>query len=504
MDRSGQRIATRYQLLKFLDQGAMGEVYRARDLRLNTVVAVKFLKHALHSPAMCDRFFMEAKTCAQLSYHSNHIVQVTDFGTDLDGIPFLVMEYLQGQSLKDCLQSQPLRLSQFLQWVEQICLGLNCAHAGIEMGPNNQRSPVIHADLKPSNIFICPDETVGVLVKILDFGVARLMQDDNLAGTFVGTLPYCSPEQMMAESLDPRSDIYSLGIVMFEMLTGQYPIHPATHTFSGWFNAHHTHPPRPLQGLTRELRVPPELDALVMACLAKSSQDRPQAIAEVLGVIRSLQEATAVVNAPTPLIRGHHPLAKTDLDPQETIPVDQPLVFPSAPDHQPILCQPVLQPQRMPALWVKLPHEEIQAIQIYRLYNEVYQNFLFCQPPKHPALLWITAIGNPQIGVRWLPCYLDLRTRQGLDLMYLLGNTTSYQYLFFDTEHPHWLSHQITRQLEPERRQQIQQAAVAIQSQPSGSSFLNSREQLSAAYLNLRRMKEPEILETIQSRWRQG
>jgi serine/threonine protein kinase len=112
MSRVGQLIATRYLLLQLLDQGAMGEVYGARDMRLNTIVAVKFLKQALHSSEMCDRFWREAMVCAQLSVNSPYIVRVTDFGTDAANIPFLVMEYLQGLSLKQYLQARSLPLPQ--------------------------------------------------------------------------------------------------------------------------------------------------------------------------------------------------------------------------------------------------------------------------------------------------------------------------------------------------------------------------------------------------------
>lgn len=476
MSRVGQLIATRYLLLQLLDQGAMGEVYGARDIRLNTIVAVKFLKQALHRPEMCDRFLREAIVCAQLSLNSQHIVRVTDFGTDADNIPFLVMEYLQGLSLKQYLQARSLPLPQCLKWLEQICLGLKCAHDGIEWEPKQPRDPVIHCDLKPSNIFVSPDETLGERLKILDFGVAQLFKADVQRSEFAGTLPYCSPEQMKGKRLDPRSDIYSLGILMFELLTRQRPFQTHTDQFGVWYKLHCEQRPPELVDFMPSETVPPSLNKLVMACLEKSPQDRPQAIAEVLGVIRSLQENRPPATGPLPsdVLTGSQPTV-IDLAALRTTAEKPPvLVFPPALAQHHILCMPVTQPVTTPALWVKLPHEWIQSIQIYRLYNETRQYFKFCEQPQYPAMLWATAIGNPQLGVRWFTCFLDLTQKPGRNIVFLLGQRATYQYLFFESTSPHWLAHQMQCQLKPEDQQEIQKAAIACL-QPSIGSFQTSQ-----------------------------
>jgi len=496
-------IVTRYFLLRLIDQGAMGEVYIAKDLRLNTLVAIKFLKQALHSLATCDRFLTEAITCAQLSRSSKHIVQVTDFGTDQDDVPFLVMEYLQGQSLKDCLQSQPLPLCQSLQWIQQICLGLKCAHDGIEIDHKAQRDSVIHCDIKPSNIFITLDATFGELVKILDFGIARLLQNDNQIGFFSGTLPYASPEQMKTERLDPRSDIYSLGILMFEMLTCKLPLRPTSYDFEGWLTAHCEQPPSSLRELTPLLYIPKDVNDLVMSCLAKLPQDRPQSITEVLRVIRhtlkELKQSPTLPSQPFPKLQIS--AVTTVVASQETALVEQPLVFPPSPSECNVLCQPVSQPTRMPALWVKLPHELIQTIQTYRLYNEIRQYFRFCGLPQHPVMLWATAIGNPQLGIRWFTCFLDLKRQPGRDIVYLLPKTETYQYLFFDAESPHWLSHRmICRLKSEEQKQTIQKAAIEC-IQPSVGSFLSSQQQLRHWVGRLKPVVEQQMTENIQRRW---
>ncbi|MDX2231546.1 MAG: serine/threonine-protein kinase [Leptolyngbyaceae cyanobacterium bins.349] len=498
--RIGDLIVTRYLLMRSLGRGAMGQVYLARDMRLNKYVALKFLVHAPQSQEMCDRFLTEALACAQLGARSNHIVEVTDYGKDAQGIPFLVMEYLEGHSLDQKLKSQPLPLGQFLRFIEQICLGLKCAHEGIEIGNSNQRYPVIHCDLKPSNIFVTPDETWDELVKILDFGVARLMQT-NTQTVFGGTYRYCSPEQMEGKKvLDPRSDIYSLGIVMFEMLTNRHPRCPRTLDFRGWFDAHCNQPPRRIKTIAPDMQLPSPLENLIMACLEKAPAQRPQSIAEVLGGMRSLSEYQSISHPTYQPVQPSNTLAIAEnLNiHQTTAEYKQIPVFPTNRQSQNILCQPVSDPSRMPALWVKLPHRHIQTIQIYRLYNKVYQNFLFCQPPEHPGLLWITAIYNPRVGCRWFTCFLDLSTGVGRELVYLLAGTGTYQYLFFDAEAPHWFSHHIIRRLKTDRTVDesalIRQAAIASQL-PSAGSPQASYERLKAKYLSLR----PEIEKRMSS-----
>ena len=242
----GRRLANRYELMDSIGQGSMGKVYLAEDMLLGGVpVAVKFLAQTLLNEQMTQRFMREAMTCAQLGNNSMHVVRVTDYGVTDDEIPFYVMEYLKGKNLGQLLQPTPLPIPRFLDFTRQICLGLETAHKGIIL--NGQVIPIIHRDIKPSNILVTESASVGELVKILDFGIAKLMQLDNTEQTssFMGTLAYASPEQMEGQELDKRSDIYSLGVMMYQMLAGSLPFRPSNNTFGGWYKAHRSQEPIP-------------------------------------------------------------------------------------------------------------------------------------------------------------------------------------------------------------------------------------------------------------------
>ena len=240
----GRTLQNRYRLSRLLGQGSMGRVYGAEDVALGGIpVAIKFLAQTLLNQRMRDRFEREAKTCAQLGQRSLHIVRVTDYGVDEDEIPFYVMEYLRGESLSEVITQQAIALPRFLSVTRQVCLGLQCAHQGITI--DGKTYPIVHRDIKPSNVLVSRDESLGELTKILDFGIAKIMQDSsNQTQCFMGTLAYSSPEQMEGRELDERSDIYSLGVMMFQMLTGKMPLHADTHSFGGWYKAHHFYTPQ--------------------------------------------------------------------------------------------------------------------------------------------------------------------------------------------------------------------------------------------------------------------
>ena len=253
----GRLLANRYRLAELIGKGAMGRVYRAEDILLGGVIAVKFLSQTLLNPKMRDRFKSEARICAQLGRKSIHIVNVIDYGVSdykEEDVPFYVMEYLQGQSLSDVINNQPLPLPRFLTISRQIALGLQCAHQGIIV--DDSLYPIIHRDIKPSNILVSRDASLGELVKILDFGISKLLQaDSDQTSSYMGTLAYSSPEQMEGRELDSRSDTYSLGVMMYEMLTGKMPLHVETHAFGAWFKAHHFQPPRTFEAVNPSLKL---------------------------------------------------------------------------------------------------------------------------------------------------------------------------------------------------------------------------------------------------------
>ena len=225
----------------------MGSVYRAEDQLLGGVtVAVKFLSQTLLGEKMAQQFAQEARAGALLGHQSLHIVRVLDYGLHEEQIPFYVMECIEGMNLEQLLQvKQSLSLPRFLRLMGQVCSGLQCAHQGINV--DNDLYQVIHRDVKPSNIFVTHNESLGELAKLLDIGIADFLnqtQTDSAAQPFMGTLAYGSPEQISGQRPDIRSDIYSLGVTMFESLTGELPIQAEVNTFDFWHRAHCQQPPR--------------------------------------------------------------------------------------------------------------------------------------------------------------------------------------------------------------------------------------------------------------------
>ncbi len=284
----GRKIANRYELIESVGRGSMGKVYLAGDSLLGGVpVAVKFLSQTLLNEDMRSRFFREAMTCAQLGQESMHIVRVTDYGVEED-VPFYVMEYLKGANIGTLVQKQPLPVPRFLGLVRQILLGLRTAHYGILL--EGKRVPIIHRDIKPSNILVISDPSIGDLVKILDFGIAKLMQaGSEQTATFMGTLAYASPEQMEGRDLDSRSDIYSLGVMMYQMLSGKLPVKPANNTFGSWYKVHRLAVPKSFTEFEPEVKVPKALEEIVMACLAKQREHRPNTIEQIIEAIAPLE-----------------------------------------------------------------------------------------------------------------------------------------------------------------------------------------------------------------------
>jgi eukaryotic-like serine/threonine-protein kinase len=506
----GRLLKNRYRLIELIGKGAMGRVYKAEDIVLGgVIVAVKFLSQTLLNPKMRDRFKNEARTCAQLGHKSRHIVLVIDYGVDygVDNdaeVPFYVMEYLHGSSLNDIISTQNLPLPRFLNLARQICLGMQCAHQGIVVDSNIY--PIIHRDIKPSNILVTSDPDYGELVKILDFGIAKLMQaDSNQTSSFMGTLAYASPEQMDGRELDSRSDIYSLGIMMFEMLTGKMPLQAETRSFGGWYRAHTSQTPRSFQAAAPHLKIPKALEALVMSCLAKSPDDRPQTVADVLRALEPLEQRYQANRYITgrisellgrqPLIALRQPSEEPSL-PSETI--YQLLAWPQdKPKAQIVFPQVLKTPKgKMATLWVMLNQQEIENIQIGSLYNRIYKNFL-CTLSPHPMVLWLTAIYNrsdhKEGGPRWLRCFLDFKSPSGRDvrnslgreMMQLLAEKGQYYLLFFAIEEPDHCAYVMPMTINDAQRSQLQEWLVTSENCPSGDPSI-SKDLLKAEFEKLK------------------
>jgi eukaryotic-like serine/threonine-protein kinase len=267
----GRILSKRYKLVTLLGQGAMGRVYGAEDKLLGGVpVAIKFLAQTVLNQKMRDRFEREATICALLGHQSAHIVKVNDYGVDENEIPYYVMEQLNGENLNEIIRFHSLSLPRFLKLARQICQGLQCAHKGIPV--NGETCPVVHRDIKPNNILIIQDRSLGELAKVLDFGIAKTLQaDSDQTNCFMGTLAYASPEQMEGQELDGRSDIYSLGVMMFQMLTGRMPLQCETNTFGGWYKAHHFQQPRTFAEANVGVKLPEVLESLIAPTLLLKS-----------------------------------------------------------------------------------------------------------------------------------------------------------------------------------------------------------------------------------------
>ena len=280
----------RYRLDSRLGAGGMGDVFLATDTRLGQQVALKLLKDTLvESPEMRQRFEHEIAICAALV--DEHIVKIMDAGITDEGFPFYVMEYLRGETLGDLLRREKqLSIDRAVKIISQVCNGLLLAHQGVALPSGEYIETVVHRDLKPDNIFLVPTD-LGAWVKIVDFGIAKIRYKDNaqpqtLTHTFLGTLRYASPEQMMGDrDLDGRSDIYSLGVILYEMLSGADPfgfnIQPRQMSEASWVIAHTQGQPVPLRSQSGCEHLPPELEAIALRCLEKTPDLRFGSVAEL-------------------------------------------------------------------------------------------------------------------------------------------------------------------------------------------------------------------------------
>jgi Tol biopolymer transport system component/predicted Ser/Thr protein kinase len=300
---SGTRLGP-YEILSPIGAGGMGEVYRARDTRLERTVAVKVLPQRLSaSPESRQRFEREAKTISQLSHP--HICALYDVGNQ-EGVEYLVMEYLEGETLADRLAKGPLPLEQTLRFGIEIADALDKAH----------RQGIVHRDLKPGNVMSTKSG-----VKLLDFGLAKAMApampqtsltalptQANLTqeGTILGTFQYMAPEQLEGKEADPRTDIFALGSVLYEMATGRKSFSGATQ--ASLISAILRDEPQPIsQALPT---TPPALDRVVRTCLAKDPEDRFQTAHDVKLELKWIAEGASQASLAVPALarRGRtHP-----------------------------------------------------------------------------------------------------------------------------------------------------------------------------------------------------
>lgn len=281
----------RYRLDKRLGAGGMAEVFLAIDTLLEQPVALKLLNEKLAAGEMRRRFEREVTLCAALT--SEHIVRVSDHGVTPEGYPFFVMEYLRGQTLRQLLSREKrLSVERTVSIMAQVCEGLHLAHQGINLRQpgtaSSEHVKIVHRDLKPDNIFLVP-MALGELVKILDFGIAKIRSDEadsNATKVFLGTYRYAAPEQFeIGKNLDERADIYSLGMILYEMLSGTdpYGFGGLVHQVSGgtWAVAHLSKPVIPLRTQPGCEQLSLELDEITTRCLQKDPEQRFSCVKEL-------------------------------------------------------------------------------------------------------------------------------------------------------------------------------------------------------------------------------
>ncbi|MCS7081024.1 MAG: serine/threonine-protein kinase [Chloracidobacterium sp.] len=281
----GRVIAGRFRILSKLGEGGMGAVYKAEQLKVNRLCAVKVLSASFASdPDALARFNREAQMSS--AFNHPHAVTIYDFGDD-DGLHYLAMEFVEGETLSSVLRREgPLPLGRTLNIARQAAAALEAAH----------RMNIVHRDLKPDNIMLARRDE-GDWVKILDFGIAKIAsdapqrgQDLTQAGFVVGTPLYMSPEQLAGERLDARSDIYSLAIIIYQMLTGRLPF--TGDNMQALMVKRLTEDPLPLQQANPSVVIPPGVEAALLRALQRQRDRRTPTVREFISELEAGQAST--------------------------------------------------------------------------------------------------------------------------------------------------------------------------------------------------------------------
>jgi len=263
--RVGDVIANRYRLDRVLGRGAMGEVFAAFHLERRHRVAIKVLR--TRCPVAAARLLREGRTCAR--FHNEHILRIFEVGQLAGGAPFLVSEYLPGWNLAEVIARGPVPFREAVELMLQACAALQQPHA----------AGVVHRDLKPANLFLTCKRRKRPFLKVLDFGISKICRSDGeecdpsltLAGTILGSPQYMSPEQIRArDDIDSRADIWSLGVILYELLTGQAPFRGRT--LLALSAAIANDPPPRLSTVNPEL--PKGLELVLLRCLEKRADHR--------------------------------------------------------------------------------------------------------------------------------------------------------------------------------------------------------------------------------------
>jgi serine/threonine-protein kinase len=299
----GTVLGERYRLIRLIGQGGMGAVYQAEHAIIGKTIAVKVLASSYsRNPGDVQRFLQEARAASLIRH--DHVVDIADFGYTPRGQAYLVMEYLEGEDLAQTLQREGalpwLRVSDI---TTQIGSALAAAHA----------KGIIHRDMKPENCFRVRREGDADYIKVLDFGIAKIVDDRfkrdgqeslTIEGGIIGTPEYVAPELCRGQKADARVDIYALGIIMYRMLTGVLPFRTDTDNYMAVLSQHLTDEPVPPRQQAPGAGIPARIEAIVLRALAKDPDRRYQKVEELIAALRAAQleltgsSATAFLDAP--------------------------------------------------------------------------------------------------------------------------------------------------------------------------------------------------------------
>jgi hypothetical protein len=281
----GRVIGGRFKITALIARGGMGKVYRAEQASLGRICAVKVLNPSYageHDPEFHKRFFLEASIASKLTHPNT--VTIFDYGRTEDDVYYMAMEYLQGQTLHRAIREAGyLPEARVAHIARQICRALREAHA----------QGVIHRDLKPANIFLVQHGDEADFVKVLDFGLVKNVadrgEDLTQTGMFMGSPKYMAPEQIRGDRVDARTDIYALGIILYETLTGKVPFDRATSVNILMAHVHEEAPP--MREMNPSLRVSRAMVATVAGCMAKDPARRYRSMGDVLDALKSVDGA---------------------------------------------------------------------------------------------------------------------------------------------------------------------------------------------------------------------